>query len=204
MPKHKPGYGPDGTPKPPQQPAKPSGRKYGPDGYPIPQPQPASGKHWIPAASGTDRDGTHWTIPGHWSEDPSPAPKPVTPPFKSAHRCQMSGAFIVVGGYIRIYDNEIPAGQRGHELYLKFGGLGIGGMDGDGTLTIKVSSWDEFYNRVDTFAYFAIAPSLDIPTSKLAHTAIVFYDSNRNSLGYAVPDVSGDIGIAGGSVTVKS
>lgn len=100
--------------------------------------------------------------------------KKEEPVFKNSHRCKMNGAFIVLGGYIKIYDDEVPAGMRGHELYLAFGGVGVGGMDGDGILTIDVSSWEEFYNKVHSFAYIAMVPTLDIPTSKLAHTAIVF------------------------------
>lgn len=165
----------------------------------------ADGRHWVSESSGTDRDGMQWTIPGHWSDPPSPAPihEPEIPTCKSTHRCKMNGAFIVLGGYVQIYDNEVPAGQRGHELYLKFGGLGVGGMDADGILGIKVSSWDEFYNKVSSFAYLAAVPSMEVPSSKLAHTVIAFYDSGRNIVGYAMPDVSADIGIAGGAVTVK-
>lgn len=204
MPRYKPGYSPDGTPKKPQKPSTPSGKKYGPDGTPIPQPKPSGGRYWIPEKTGTERDGTRWVIPGHWSDEREPERKKEEPAFKNSHRCKMNGAFIVLGGYIKIYDDEVPAGMRGHELYLAFGGVGVGGMDGDGILTIDVSSWEEFYNKVHSFAYIAMVPTLDIPTSKLAHTAIVFFDSNSNKIGYAVPDVSGDLGIAGGTVTVKS
>lgn len=204
MPMRKPGYSADGTPKRPKQPSKPSGKKYGPDGTPIPQPKPkpSTGRYWIPEQSGTDRDGMKWTIPGHWSDEPKP--EPVKPPVSKEHRCKMDGAFIVLGGYIRIYDNEVPAGQRGHELYLSFGGLGVGGMDGDGTLTIDVSSWNEFYDKVSSFAYIAMTPTPDIPSSKLAHTVIAFYDSHSKVIGRAIPDVSADVGVAGGTVSVKS
>lgn len=201
MPKFKPGHSPDGTPRHPKTPSVPP-KKHGPDGTPIPQPHPAEGRHWIPESHGTEWDGTPWTIPGHWSD--SPKPQPVLPPFKDTHRCKMDGTFIILGGYIRIYDNEVPSGQRGHELYLKFGGLGVGGMDGGGTLNIKLSSWSEFYNKISSFAYLAAAPSIEVPSSKLAHTVIVFYDSNSHIIGYAIPDVSADIGMAGGTVIVKS
>lgn len=203
MPKYKPGYSPDGTPKKPKTPSTPSGKKYGPDGTPIPKPKPSGGRYWIPEKSGTERDGTKWTIPGHWSDEREPEKKKEEPPFKDSHRCKMNGAFIVLGGYLKIYDNEVPVGNLGHELYLAFGGVGVGGMDGDGTLKIDVSSWEEFYNRVRSFAYCAMAPSLDLSISDLAHTIIVFFDSNSKKIGSFIPDVSADVGIAGGTVTVK-
>lgn len=197
MPRYKTGRFPQ---KPqPSQPARP---KHAIDGSPIPRPNPSPGRYWVPDASGQDRDGLCWRIPGHWSDESKS--RIVTPSFKDTHRCKMDGAFIILGGYIHIYDNEVPSGQRGHELYLKFGGLGVGGMDGEGTLNIKLSSWSEFYDKISSFAYLAVAPSMEIPTSKLAHTVIVFYNSHSHIIGYAIPDVSADIGIAGGTVTVKS
>lgn len=204
MPKYKPGYGPDGTPQP-KKPQKPSGKKYGPDGFPIPQPSPETpGRHWIPAKSGVDRDGTAWTIPGHWSDDPAYNPAPPAPPvFRNEHSCHIDGAFIVLGGYVSITDNDVPKGTRGHELYLYLAGVGVGGMSTHGVLHIHVGSWDEFYNRVASFAYIGLAPSLDVPASQLGHTALCFYDGNSNPLGYALPDISIDIGIGGGTVAVK-
>lgn len=203
MPRRRPGYGPDGTPKQPKPAQRPTHKKYGPDGTPLPQPGSSAGRHWINETSGVDRDGTHWTIPGHWSDESRPNPKPQ-PVFHNEHRCHMDGAFIIVGGYLRIYDNEVPKGTRGHELYLAFGGLGIGGMDGDGVLHINTDSWEDFYNRVKSFAYMAAAPSPEIPDHRLAHTVIAFYDGHSNTLGYAMPDLSVDIGVAGGTVKVKS
>lgn len=126
MPKYKPGYSADGTPKQLKQPETPSGRKYGTGWFSIPQPKPSDGRHWVSESSGTDRDGMQWTIPGHWSDTPSPAPihELEMPTFKSTHWCKMNGAFIVFGAYVQIFDNEVPARQRSHKLYLKFGGLG--------------------------------------------------------------------------------
>ncbi len=202
MPRRKPGYGPDGTPIHPSKPSKPS-KKYGPDGTPIHPPTPT--RYWIPEKRGRDRDGLEWVIPGHWSDDPEYQPKPPKEPeVYKEHKCHIDGAFILLGGYIRIFDSNVPSGQRGHELYLKFGGLGIGGMDGNGVLRNDLNSWDEFYDKVDRFLYIAGAPSLDVPISDLAHTLISFRDKNDNIIGYAIPDVSGDIGIAGGTVEVKS
>lgn len=178
MPHYKKGYSPDGTPKPPKpQPKRP---KYGPDGFPIPQPTPPP------------------------QPQPAPQPAPEPPAFHNEHSCHMDGAFIVFGGYLRIYDNEVPEGTRGHELYLSFGGVGVGGMDGHGVLSIEGDSWEEFYNSVDTFAYIALSPDPDHPDSRMAHTAIVFFDGHHHVLGHAYPDISADIGLAGGSVEVKS
>lgn len=202
MPRRKPGYGPDGTPKQPSKPSKPS-RRFGPDGTPIHPSTPT--RYWIPEKRGKDRDGFEWVIPGHWSDVPQYQPKPPKePPVYMEHKCHIDGAFILVGGYIRIFDSNVPPGQRGHELYLKFGGLGIGGMDGSGVLHNALDSWDEFYNRVDRFLYIAAAPTIDVPISALAHTLISFRDKNDKIIGYAIPDVSADIGIAGGTVEVRT
>ena len=122
MPRRKPGYGPDGTPKPVKPTPQPH-KKYGPDGNPIPSP-----RHWISEQSGVDADGMHWRIPGHWSDQSTPAKIYDKPEVKKAHICKMEGAFIVLGGYLKIEDTEVPAGQRGHSLYLKYGGIGVGGM----------------------------------------------------------------------------
>lgn len=202
MPRRKPGYGPDGTPKQPSKPSKPS-IKFGPDATPI---HPSSStRYWIPETKGIDRDGLQWTVPGHWSDDPQYKPQPPKKPdIYYDHKCHIDGAFIIVGGYIRIFDSNVPSGNRGHELYLKFGGVGIGGMNGSGVLHNNLNSWDEFYDRVDRFFYMAMAPSLEVPISTLAHTLIAFLDKNSHCVGYAIPDVSGDLGIAGGTVEVKS
>lgn len=210
MPTYKPGYSPDGTPKKPNKPSTPPGPRYGPDHFPIPQPKET--RHWIPETSGTDLDGFQWTIPGHWSDEKFTTPELAPPAFHSSHSCQMNGAFIVFGGYIQIYDNEVPAGQHGHELYLAFGGVGIGGMHGAGTLSTTLSSWEEFHTKVDSFFYLAVSPppdistkiSFDPSTSKLAFTIIEFRDSKGNTIGHAIPSLSFDVGIASGSVTVKS
>ena len=202
MPHFKPGYGPDGTPKQPKKPSVPA-KKYGPDGYPVHH--ETSSRQWIPEKRGKDRDGFEWVIPGHWSDDPGYQPKPEKEPVVyMQHKCHIDGAFILVGGYIKIIDRNVEKGKRGHELFLRFGGIGIGGMDGSGVLCNFLNTWDEFYNRVDRFFYVAAAPSLEVPISALAHTVISFRDKSNKIIGYALPDVSGDIGVAGGTVEVKS
>jgi hypothetical protein len=50
----------------------------------------------------------------------------------------------------------------------------------------------------------AVTTTVDVPISALPHTLISFNDKNNKIIGYAVPDVSIDIGIAGGTVEVKS
>lgn len=134
MPHFKPGYGPDGTPKQPKKPSVPA-KKYGPDGYPVHH--ETSSRQWIPEKRGKDRDGFEWVIPGHWSDDPGYQPKPEKEPVVyMQHKCHIDGAFILVGGYIKIIDGNVEKGKRGHELFLRFGGIGIGGMDGSGKVGI--------------------------------------------------------------------
>lgn len=47
------------------------------------------------------------------------------------HPAKYSGGFILFGGWTKIFDNIVPSGTLGHELYLAFGGLGAGGWNGD-------------------------------------------------------------------------
>ncbi len=180
MPHYSPTHSPDGTPR--QPPAPYHGPKYGPDGSPNPD----------------------YPWPHTPQTEPSYTPKPEPPAFHNEHSCHMDGAFILLGGYVRIVDNETPEGTRGHELRLYIGGVGVGGMDCDGVLHINTGSWEEFYNRVVSFAYLALAPSFNVPASQLGHTALCFYDGSSNPLGYALPNVSIDIGLGGGTVEVKS
>ena len=105
MPHFKPGYGPDGTPKQPKKPSVPA-KKYGPDGYPVHH--ETSSRQWIPEKRGKDRDGFEWVIPGHWSDDPGYQPKPEKEPVVyMQHKCHIDGAFILVGGYIKIIDGNV-------------------------------------------------------------------------------------------------
>ncbi len=199
MPRRKAGFAPDGTPKKSQKtkPHKISKKQ---------QFKPAAvGRHWIPETSGVDRDGFRWTIPGHWSDDPAYQPQPPAPPaFSNEHGCHMSGEFILVYGYFCITDNDVPAGQRGHTLKLRGSGLGIGGMKTNGVLHIEPNSWSEFYDRVKSFAYMALAPSFEVPSSKLGHTALCFFDKHSKPLGYALPDLSIDLAMGGGTVSVET
>lgn len=47
------------------------------------------------------------------------------------HPATYSGGFILFGGWTKIFDGKITSGTHGHELYLAFGGLGVGGWNGD-------------------------------------------------------------------------
>lgn len=99
---------------------------------------------------------------------------------------------------------ETSEGTKGHELCLYVGGVGVRGMDCDGVLHIHTNSWEEFYNRVTSFAYLELAPSPEVPSSQLGHTALCFYDGTSNSIGYALPNISIDIALSGGTVEAKS
>jgi len=48
-----------------------------------------------------------------------------------SHAGNYSGAFILFGGWMKVYDHTIPAGTRGHELYCAMGGVGASGWKGD-------------------------------------------------------------------------
>lgn len=199
--------------KNPEKPKPPYVKKHNPDGtvkfdpnYPHGSP-PEYGMVWREGSSGVERDGTPWSIPGHWAwptgTPPSHSGSSTKAEFASSRRCHITSAFIVLGGYATITDYSVPEGTRGHKLELSFGGLGVGGICSDGVISIRTDSWEEFYDNVHSFAYLATAPSPDIPTSKLAHTGIIFYDSNSKIVGVATPDNSADIGAGGGSVSVK-
>lgn len=133
-----------------------------------------------------------------------PLPPPMPPTFYNVHSCYMSGFLAGPAGHLSIYDNEVPEGAHGHELYLAFVGLGIGVVSGSGTLGIKFDSWEAFYNNVKAFSYAALPPDPDHPDSSKAHTSIIFIDENSQELGCAIPDFSIDAGFGVGSVEVKS
>jgi hypothetical protein len=141
------------------------------------------------------------------------------------HSASYSGGFILFGGWTKIYDKCVPSGQRGHELYLAFGGFGAGGWSGDcdieliteGTFmhegkTYNIPSnhygnndWDGyrtafswFYNNVESFMliYF---PQFFQPIP-----VFCYFDKHSNRIGISVPNRSISCGIGGGTVQVKS
>lgn len=142
------------------------------------------------------------------------------------HPGNYSGGFVLFGGWTTIYDHVIPAGTLGHELYLAFGGLGVGGWSGDcdielitdgtfeyeGVSYVKPKYYDKekegweayntgfkwFHENVKSFAFMYLPVFLQpIPV-------FAYFDKNSNRIGISVPSCSISIGVGGGSVTVKS
>lgn len=143
------------------------------------------------------------------------------------HAANYSGGFIVFGGWTQIYDHVIPQGQRGHELYLAFGGLGVGGWSGDCDIELitegsfvhegrryrtpvfyysdRGSEWDcycssyeWFYDHVKSFMF------MYLPIFAQPIPVFCYFDSGSQKIGISVPDCSLSIGVGGGSVSVRS
>ena len=141
------------------------------------------------------------------------------------HSASYSGGFILVGGWTKIYDKCVPSGQRGHELYLAFGGLGAGGWSGDcdieliteGTFTyegkvynIPSNHYDnndwEGYRTSFTWFYEHVKSFMFMYLPQFLQTIPVFcyFDKDSNRIGLSVPNCSISCGIGGGTVQVKS
>lgn len=144
------------------------------------------------------------------------------------HEADYSGAFILFGGWTEIYDHAIPSGTRGHELYLAFGGVGVGGWSGacdielmtEGTFTYdsktynkpinyysdaSKSEWEQyntafawFHDHVKSFAF------MYLPLFAQPIPVFVYFDSDSNQIGLSIPDYSLSIGVGGGTVSVKA
>lgn len=142
------------------------------------------------------------------------------------HPARYDGGFIVFGGWTNIYDQIIPAGTRGHRLYLAFGGLGVGGWKGDCDIELKLkdetfthngmryyapanhygnNDWDGhstgyqwFYDNVKSFMF------MYLPVFMQPIPVFVYFDGHSNSIGISVPNCSLSVGIGGGTVSVKS
>lgn len=140
------------------------------------------------------------------------------------HDAEYSGAFIFLGGWTHIYDKVIPAGQRGHELYLAFGGLGAGGWDGDCDIEIMTDGstvhdgkrysipvnhygkydWEDyktgfqwFHDNVKSFMF------MYLPIFIQPIPVFVYFDGDSKQIGISVPNCSLSCGIGGGSVEVR-
>lgn len=141
------------------------------------------------------------------------------------HSADYSGAFILFGGWTEICDHTVPSGTRGHKLYLAFGGLGVGGWDGDCDIEVDTegsfehdgksyytptkhygnNDWDGyntaftwFYDHVKSFMF------MYLPVFMQPIPVFVYFDSSSNEIGISVPSCSISIGVGGGSVEVKS
>ncbi|GAB6393714.1 MAG: hypothetical protein MdMp024_0026 [Bacteroidales bacterium] len=108
------------------------------------------------------------------------------------YSCSYDGAWIFFGGYIKIFVNNVPCEQS--ELYLSFGGIGIGGLGGDnGTLYIY-SSYSDFASSVKSFSIIS-APGV---------LSMDFFDKSGYKVGYFAGYGSFGMGLpGGGSVKVK-
>jgi len=63
-----------------------------------------------------------------------------TPPLDTyvSHEGDYSGAFILFGGWTKVYDHTIKKGTRGHELYCAMGGVGAGGWKGSCSIELTL------------------------------------------------------------------
>lgn len=141
------------------------------------------------------------------------------------HPATYSGGFILFGGWTKIFDGKIPSGTRGHELYLAFGGLGVGGWNGDCDIELitegtfehdgktynkpvnfydKGNPWesynsgfDWFHDHVKSFMF------MYLPVFAQPIPVFAYFDSNSNRIGVSVPNCSLSIGIGGGTVKVE-
>ncbi len=140
------------------------------------------------------------------------------------HPGKYSGGFILFGGWTKIYDNLVPSGTRGHELYLAFGGLGAGGWSGDCDIEVMTegsfehegkryfipvnhyggNDWNGyqtaytwFYDHVKSFMF------MYLPVFAQPIPVFVYFDGSSNRIGLSVPNASLSIGIGGGTVTVE-
>ena len=143
------------------------------------------------------------------------------------HKATYSGGFIVFGGWTKIFDCVIPSGTRGHELYLAFGGLGVGGWSGDCDIELITESsytkdgttysipkyhyndsQDEFENYQTGFRYFHDNVKsfmfMYLPQFIQPIPIFVYFDSSSTRLGISVPNVSLSTGMGGGTVKVES
>lgn len=140
------------------------------------------------------------------------------------HDASYSGGFILFGGWTYIYDKLVPAGTRGHELYLAFGGLGAGGWSGDCDIELILeegaidhdgksyyapkyhyyandwagynTGFQWFYDHVKSFM-FMYMPQFFQPVP-----IFVYFDGSSNRIGISVPNASLSVGIGGGTVSV--
>ena len=142
------------------------------------------------------------------------------------HVADYSGGFIVFGGWTKIFDHTIPAGTKGHELYLAFGGLGVGGWSGDCDIELIINgtcshdgkrylapqycydrgnAWDSarsgfewFHDNVKSFMY------MYLPQFMQPIPVFVYFDKHSTKIGMSVPFCNLSFGIGGGTVEVES
>lgn len=130
----------------------------------------------------------------------------VDPKSVVKHPANYSGGFILFGGWIKVFDLDVPGGTRGHELYLAFGGLGAGGWSGNGDLCVymdKVADWNDFYNRVRSFMYVDIFDAEDPDDDP--GPGLLFYDGHSTVIGgLAFGEGCHCFGVSGGTVKVES
>ena len=145
------------------------------------------------------------------------------------HDAKYSGGFILVGGWTQIYDATIQSGTRGHELYLKFGGLGAGGWKGkcdielitDGTVIHDGKYYSKpkaeyCYDQGEDKAWETAQTGFNwfhdhvksfmfmyLPQFIQAFPIFVYFDGSSNRIGVSIPSASISCGIGGGTVKVE-
>lgn len=137
------------------------------------------------------------------------------------HTGKYDGGFILFGGWTNIYDNAIPSGTKGHHLYLAFGGLGVGGWNGNCDINLVPANakyegkevpryhygnddWEGFktgfkwfHDNVKSFMY------MYWPIFEQEVAIFVFFDKDSQRIAYSVPGANLSVGMGGGTVTVK-
>lgn len=143
------------------------------------------------------------------------------------HPAKYEGGFIVFGGWTRVFDQNIKKGLRGHELYLAFGGLGIGGWSGNASIQLttdeqkfthdgklykvpkyhynKGDKWTSyntgfewFHDNVKSFMF------MYLPVFEQDFPIFAYYDGKSRQIGLTLPSASISIGMGGGTVDVRS
>lgn len=141
------------------------------------------------------------------------------------HSAHYSGGFILFGGWTKIFDECVSAGQRGHELYLEFGGLGAGGWKGNCDIELNTEGTFEHngkcyniptnhngnndwngYNTAFTWFYDNVKSFMFMYLPQFCQPIPIFcyFDKHSNQIGISVPNCSLSCGIGGGTVKVKS
>lgn len=111
------------------------------------------------------------------------------------HSAKSSGGFIIFGGWIKVYDDFYNKGEFGHELYLSFGGIGVGAFNSSMTQIWPEEgiTWDQIHNTVKKFS-----------GTLCVNATLKLKDGNGTQLAHiTIPDCF-NFGACSGSVKVES
>lgn len=130
----------------------------------------------------------------------------------TVHKAHYEGGFILVGGWCKIWDDNIPSGTKGHQLYLRFGGLGVGGWKGNGEIDLiledgsntpkytygkdPTKAWDWFRDNVKSCML------MYLPQFIQPFPIYAFFDKHSREIAVFIPNVAPASFIGGASVEV--